>query len=628
MHLDPRTLGVASNLVAVSMTAVASLLWLSGKMYPGFGRWTLARLIGILTLLFSVQIGVWPHSILFADVFGTLSVILTLEACREFIGLRPVIWAAYAAAAALLFQLSLAGSDRLDYAEASLAWGAVSACIAFTLLRNRLARAERARFATACAFLVHCAFYTARTAYFMACPGATLMDKTSLNLLFLAENIVFGLAANVSFILMHYERVLTEKAEETARTREANAALTELKTSLEERVRQGSAELLEARKLDSLGRLAGGVAHDFNNILTIINGQSGRLLRQLPLRDPIREPLAQIAKAGEHAASLTRQLLTFSRQGKQEEQIVALNPLLRDLTGLLRSVIPESIEIVFRPGPGEFNVRADRGNLEQVVMNLAFNARDAMPDGGKLFIETSSTAIEDDFAALCLSAPAGRYVSLTVTDTGAGMAPEVQARAFEPFFTTKGLDKGTGLGLSTVYGIVKQSGGAITVHSAPGIGTTLRLMFPAVDVAPHTEAVTAPAPVPIRGTETVLVVEDRKEVRELLCDLLEDHGYRTLAADGGNRAIAVAKRHSGKIDLLVTDMVLPGMNGPEIERAIRALMPGIRVLRVSGYAEQLSREIDDLTPFLQKPFTEEALIGKVRSILDGTLPGEPVPVEV
>jgi signal transduction histidine kinase/CheY-like chemotaxis protein len=632
MQLDPRTLGLASNLVALCMAAVALLLWLSDEMYAGFGRWTAARLIGAFTLLFSVQIGAWPHAMLIAGCLGTCSVILTLEACREFIGVRPVVPWTYFAAAALMAQLyaieSRGGSSQPSYVELSLVWGLVYAWTGATLIRNprpgiRRGRIATGRIATGSVLLVHSLFYTGRAIYFVASPLGTLLDGNGLNLLFIAENMVCWIAINVAFVLMHYERVLAEKAEQAGRTARANETLTELKTNLEERVRERTAELLRAQKLDSVGRLAGGIAHDFNNLLTVINGYSARLLRELPSGDPLREPLAQIAGAGGQAASLTQQLLTFSRREKDEPRTVCLNALLPGLVEMLRRVIAADIEIAYAPGPGGHYVSVDRAQIEQIVMNLAINARDAMPEGGKLFIETSFAKVEDDFSAVCLSVPPGKYVLIAVTDTGVGMTPEVQARIFEPFFTTKGPDKGTGLGLSTVYGIARQSGGTVTVHSAPGLGTTFRVFFPAAQCAPASADTPehgdsgAPVEPPAGGTETVLLVEDQKDVREFIRGALEAHGYRTLDAATADDAIALASRYPAPIHLLITDMVLPGMNGVEIARRVRSLQPGVRVLRISGYTDRLGREIDSRTPFIQKPFAEDTLLRRVRSILDG-----------
>jgi CheY-like chemotaxis protein len=278
-------------------------------------------------------------------------------------------------------------------------------------------------------------------------------------------------------------------------------------------------------------------------------------------------------------------------------------------------LIGEDIEIILKPGIGTDDVRADKGQIEQVVMNLAINARDAMSGGGKLMLETSVATVDADFAAECLGVPPGQYVALAVTDTGVGMTPEVQARIFEPFFTTK--KEGTGLGLSTTYGIVKQGGGCITVQSTPGFGTTFKVFLPAVESAAQESDTTRAIDSPTRGHETILLVEDQQEVRRLMREILGEHGYHTLEAAGGDDAISIARHYPAPIHLLITDIILPQMNGPEIVTRIRHIQPGVGVLMMSGYtADRLDGQLDDATPYLQKPFTSDELLRQVREILD------------
>jgi len=620
MHLDSLTLAVASNIVALCITAIALLLWISKAMYPGFGRWTAARLVGVLTILFSVEIGNWPHSILFADACGMLSAILTLEACREFIGLKPSLPWTYFVSSGLLLQLVgfevFRGSSWTSYVEMSLAWGALYAWTGVTLLKNLPAGTNRGRVATGCVYLVNGLVYSGRALYFVFHPTGTLADSRPLNLAFLVENMLANVAVGFAFILMHYERVLDEKAKEVGRTAKANESLRELKASLEERVRQGTAELIQAQKLESVGRLAGGIAHDFNNILTVINGYSDLLLKDLRPFDPTYEPMAQIARAGERAAALTRQLLTFSRQQKDELKIASISSVIAGLMEMLRRLIGENIEIVFEPGAHAWCVRTDKGRLEQIIMNLAINARDAMPNGGRLFITCSATNPEDSPAGAFPSAPPGTYVVMEVTDTGTGMSPEVQERLFEPFFTTKGPDKGTGLGLSTVYGIVRQCGGAITVQSAPGLGTTFRVFFPSAEEATRGFDAFPPMNDVAKGAETILIVEDQTDLRQLVRRILQGHGYQTLDAANGDDALALASRHSDRIHLLITDMVLPGMTGAQLVSRMGSARPGIRILTMSGYSDEMDLRIDSGTPFLQKPFTAENLLKQVRDLLD------------
>ena len=326
--------------------------------------------------------------------------------------------------------------------------------------------------------------------------------------------------------------------------------------------------------------------------------------------------MAQIARAGERAAALTRQLLTFSRQQKDELKIASISSVIAGLMEMLRRLIGENIEIVFEPGAHAWCVRTDKGRLEQIIMNLAINARDAMPNGGRLFITCSATNPEDSPAGAFPSAPPGTYVVMEVTDTGTGMSPEVQERLFEPFFTTKGPDKGTGLGLSTVYGIVRQCGGAITVQSAPGLGTTFRVFFPSAEEATRGFDAFPPMNDVAKGAETILIVEDQTDLRQLVRRILQGHGYQTLDAANGDDALALASRHSDRIHLLITDMVLPGMTGAQLVSRMGSARPGIRILTMSGYSDEMDLRIDSGTPFLQKPFTAENLLKQVRDLLD------------
>ena len=384
----------------------------------------------------------------------------------------------------------------------------------------------------------------------------------------------------------------------------------------EEEYRKLQAQYLQAQKLESVGQLAGGVAHDFNNLLTIILGYSKKLLVATESGHPAREPLAQIASAADKAARLTRQLLTCSRQNAGSPKVVSLDEIVIGLEPMLRRLIEENIEVTLAPEADKTFIFADPALVEQVVVNLAVNSRDAMPEGGKLFIETSRTIVADEFAANCLSVPVGSYAMLSVTDSGTGMAPEVQARIFEPFFTTKEPGKGSGLGLSTVYGIVKQSGGAITVHSTPDVGTSIKVFFPATHAVDAEEEKPEPVAVPARGNETVLLVEDETGVRNYVREVLEEHGYRVLDAANGADAIEMTRRYERtRIDLLLTDMVLPGMNGVEVIRHFTALRPGVPVVRMSGYPERFAAQVLDNIPYLPKPFTPEALLEMVSRAL-------------
>jgi len=375
-------------------------------------------------------------------------------------------------------------------------------------------------------------------------------------------------------------------------------------------------QMRQAQKLESIGLLAGGVAHDFNNLLTVIIGYSDLLRGEVGGAERWREPVEQISGAANRAAALTRQLLTFSRRNTGQPRTISLSRTVGDLESMLRRLIGEDIEIILTSEGGRLFIFADGGLIEQVVLNLALNARDAMPEGGKLYIETSPISVTDGFASPSFAVDPGPYVSLSVTDTGTGMTPEVQARLFEPFFTTKEVGKGTGLGLSTVYGIVRQSGGSIKVHSTPGIGTSVRVLFPAVG-SKEIAVVSESGEGPMEGSETVLLVEDEPGVRNYVRKVLESHGYRALDAARGEDAIQIAERYKGEIDLLLTDLVLPGMKGSEVIERFLALRPGAGVLRMSGYPDRFGAQLGEGIPHLQKPFTEEKLLRRVRGVLDG-----------
>jgi two-component system cell cycle sensor histidine kinase/response regulator CckA len=380
-------------------------------------------------------------------------------------------------------------------------------------------------------------------------------------------------------------------------------------------------QLLQAQKLESIGRLAGGIAHDFNNLLMVISGNAEIAEEQLESSHPSQEELREILQATQRAGGLTRQLLAFSRQQVLEPKVLNLSQLVIGMEKMLVRLIGEDIRLESRLNTRVSRVRADPGQLEQVIMNLVVNARDALEGGGTITIETSSVDVDAEYAAAHTDAVPGPYVMVSVTDDGMGMTPEVKARIFDPFFTTKEIGRGTGLGLATVYGIVKQSGGHIWVYSEPGKGTTIKVFLPL-----EVDADEAPAEVlPVKalgGSETVLVVEDDADVRRVTVGLLERRGYKVLAADGPRAALELVKTTPDWIHLLVTDVVMPDMSGPALATQFVASRPGLKVLYVSGYTDStIARHgLTEGEAFLQKPFSGEALARKVRSMLDAPVP--------
>jgi PAS domain S-box-containing protein len=374
----------------------------------------------------------------------------------------------------------------------------------------------------------------------------------------------------------------------------------------------------QAQKMEAVGRLAGGVAHDFNNLLTAILGYSDLVAAKLDPGSLEYEELDEVRKAGERAASLTRQLLAFSRQQVLERKVLDINALIANIEKMLRRLIGEDVALTTAMDPALRRVFADAGQLEQVVMNLAVNARDAMPRGGKLTIETANVELDEAYARQHVTVRPGSYVMIAVSDTGIGMNSETLARIFEPFFTTKGPGKGTGLGLATVYGIVKQSDGYIWAYSEVGKGTTFKVYLPLVEEGAEAEPVMVPVPARLAGSETVLLVEDEESVRVLSRVILESYGYTVLEAASGNDGLDVARRYSLPIHLLLTDVVMPEMGGPDLASRLEALRPGVRVLYMSGYTDDAVFRhglLEKGRVFLQKPFTPGALVGKVREAL-------------
>ena len=393
----------------------------------------------------------------------------------------------------------------------------------------------------------------------------------------------------------------------------------------EEALRQSEKQFRHSQKMEAVGRLAGGIAHDFNNLLTVIMGYSQVLLKELGPQHPLRGKTEETLKAGEKAATLIRQLLTFSSKQSLDPKILSLNTAVTSLESLLRRLIGEDIQLVTKLDPTNGRLRADQAQLEQVLANLVVNARDAMPKGGMLTIETAQVELTRSPVYQVTPLPPGNYVRLSVSDTGCGMDRKTQSHIFEPFFTTKEEGKGTGLGLSTVFGIVTQSGGAIDVTSRVGHGTRFDLYFPSVESDILATAPTKPLGQTQKGTETILLVEDEPSVRMLIRDELRKLGYRVIEAKNGVEACLLATQQAGSLQLLLTDVVMPGMGGRELAQHLSVIKPDLRTLFISGYTDDvgiMAGQEEGTSSFLQKPFTPEVLARAVRTLLDASTPSD------
>lgn len=379
-------------------------------------------------------------------------------------------------------------------------------------------------------------------------------------------------------------------------------------------------QLLQSQKLESIGRLAGSIAHDFNNLLTIINGYAHLVLAEMGPQDGLRDSMEELSKAAMQAAALTRQLVSFSRRQVAEPKTIILNEFVKDFQNMLNRLLGEKVELVLSLDPRAGSLRADPGQLGQVLMNLAVNAKDAMPSGGKLTIGTSNRIIDENFARTHLYVKPGQFVVLSVTDTGTGMTSEVKSHLFEPFFTTKEPGKGTGLGLSTLYGIVvNQCSGSVWVSSEPGCGTTFDLYFPAYGIENAAGLPTGSGRVSAKG-ETILLAEDEPGVRKYTREILERYGYNVLEVTNGAEALSAARKHSGRIHLLLTDIIMPLMGGVELTEKFSSEFPAIPVLFMSGYADQIMRHWSVLSAYIQKPFSLSDLLTQVRDLLDRASP--------
>ena len=382
---------------------------------------------------------------------------------------------------------------------------------------------------------------------------------------------------------------------------------------LEEQVRQ-------SQKMEAVGRLAGGIAHDFNNMLMVIRGYAEIMMHHAAGVPGVRQSAETIVRTTESAASLTRQLLSFARKHVFNPQVIDLNALVGEMSNMLRGLLGEEMELVVKLDPWLGSISADPGQIEQVIMNLVVNARDAMPQGGKLGLETANMNVQDGSARHHDVVPAGKYVRLTVSDTGVGMNPETQSHIFEPFFTTKSKEEGTGLGLSVVYNIVHDGGGHLWVNSEPGRGSSFHIYFPRVDSVPEGRPARTLADASRTGTETILVAEDQPDLRWMICQYLQELGYSVLETKDGTDAAALAEQYKGTIDVLLTDVVMPGMRGPEVAKRLASTRPGMKVIYMSGYTEggfesDAEESLGESASLLQKPFRLDHLASKIREVL-------------
>lgn len=377
-------------------------------------------------------------------------------------------------------------------------------------------------------------------------------------------------------------------------------------------------QLRQAQKLEAVGRLAGGVAHDFNNLLSVILSYSGLLLDDLSEGQTMHAEIEEIDRAGQRARQLTRQLLAFSRQRVAEPRVIDPAQVISGMHGMLTRLLGAGVELAVLSRAPVGTIRVDPGSVEQVLLNLVVNARDAMPEGGKLTVETRNVDLDAGYADTHFDVKPGRYVMIAVTDAGEGMDAETQSRMFEPFFTTKDVSKGTGLGLSTVYGLVKQNGGHIWVYSEVGSGTTFKIYFPRVDAGVHHESSQPPASTR-NGNETILLVEDDDQVRGAACAILRRSGYRVLEAANGGEALLASETHAANIHLLLTDVVLPRMNGRDLATRLAVVRPEMKVLYMSGYSEDAVMQhgiLESDVAYLQKPLTPDGILCRVREVLD------------
>jgi len=642
MQLDNRTLMFSSLLVTMVLSLLDILIWRMRTTFPGFGRWAIAHALFAPTLLLFGLRAVLPDwvTIVAANIIAAGLTVMVLEAVREFRGLPPRMWQAYAAGAlnlALIFYFRYA-TDNLNVRVlvAGLFMGGTSLFAAKVLLTD-IPKDQEIGMKYTGWLLAICALLQLWRGiyYFMQPPIADFFAPTKVNAISFIGVAVALTGVSFGVIVMSGERLMSDLRNSERQTARANFELNRLRRGLEtaviertEELRETQQALAHSQKLESLGRLAGGVAHDFNNFLTVIRGYSRLLAQGLDPSSPLRDDVTEMNAACEQALLLTQQLLAFSRRQSLEPKVLDLNQVIRSMAKMLAQLLGDEIEVVIVPGASSARVKADPGQMHQLILNLFLNARDAMPRGGRLTIETADIELTAADTRRLPDAVAGRYVILSIRDGGAGMDEETRSHVFEPFFTTKPMGQGTGLGLATVYGIVKQSGGHIQVETAPGKGTTFRILFPrsgdeATEEAAGSVSGAVPPPSSIHGR--VLIVDDAAAIRKVLRRVLESAGYEVIDAADGDSALELLRR--SPVDVVLTDVQMPGRSGVELARLVVRDFPGIKVIAMSGFEDthvsQLPRELG-IDAALTKPMQPEALIAAVRDSLERAKATKPI----
>lgn len=632
MQFDNRTLIVSSLLVTAVLSLLDILIWRTRNTFPGFGRWAVAHALFAPTLaLFSLRsiLTDW-WTLVAANTMAVAVTILVLEAAREFRGLRPRVWQAYIGGAcglATIFYFRyVVNNMNVRAMVAAVTMGTIGLLAAKALLTDIPADRKVGMQYTGWLMVLCAVLQIGRGVYIFTLPQlADLFAPTNMNAAAFVGMALGFTGMSFGFLVMTGERLMADLKTSERRTWRANFELNRLRRGLETAVLERTTELREAQqalvqsqKLESVGRLAGGVAHDFNNFLTVIRGYTRMLAQGLESSSPLREDVAQMTAACDQALLLTQQLLAFSRRQELEPTVLDLNKVILNMAGILAHLLGDSIEVQITHSVREARVKADAGQMHQVILNLLLNARDAMPKGGSVRIETSEAELSDADLRRFPDAVPGRYVMLSISDDGLGMNEATRAHVFEPFFTTKPIGKGTGLGLSTVYGIVRQTGGQIQVETERDRGTTFRILLPLTSdelakEVPASEPVDAAAS-PLHAR--ILVVDDAKAIRTVLRRVLESGGCEVIDAADVNTALELLR--GDPVDLVLTDLQMPGRIGVELAGLVIRDFPGVKVIAMSGFEDthlsQLPSELG-ISAALTKPMQPDVLIGAVRAAL-------------